>query len=407
MTSTLFTDTPDSLFPPTLAAAQARLAAVRPGDYARTRNHLQGAVTRLSPYITHGFVSLPQVLQAVLQRHKLDLQHKFIYELGWREYFHHVWRHEGAGIFESFHAGPLADAAFARELPADIRQARTGVPVIDQAVRTLYATGWLHNHARMWLASYVVHLRKVHWRAGADWLYAHLLDGDLASNHLSWQWVAGSGSHKPYLFNADNVARYAPPEWHSPGTAIDQSYELLERMAHSPKPCRAEAAAAQAEGIDEPALRARPVLPGATAPDSATLSGRPVQLVHPWCLGEAAAAPLNALRVGLLVTEFHDAWPWSGARWQWVGQRMQEVCDVVWCAPAAELQTALSAATAIHGVQDPHLLWCGLQTPDSTRDLPPPPRLFAPVPMRCRSFSQYWSRVTKGVREASELIERL
>ena len=79
----------------------------------------------------------------------------------------------------------------------------------DAWVAELKHTGYLHNHARMWLASYVVHLRKVHWRAGADWLYAHLLDGDLASNHLSWQWVAGTGSHKPYLFNAENVARIA------------------------------------------------------------------------------------------------------------------------------------------------------------------------------------------------------
>ncbi|MDG4869753.1 FAD-binding domain-containing protein, partial [Guyparkeria sp. 1SP6A2] len=64
-----------------------------------------------------------------------------------------------------------------------------------------------------------------------DWLYGHLLDGDLASNHLSWQWVAGTGSGKPYLFNADNVARYAPPHWHSPGTVIDASYLALDRLA--------------------------------------------------------------------------------------------------------------------------------------------------------------------------------
>jgi deoxyribodipyrimidine photolyase len=49
-----------------------------------------------------------------------------------------------------------------------------------------------------------------HWRAGADWLVLHLLDSDLASKHLSWQWVAGTASHKPCLFNAENVARYAP-----------------------------------------------------------------------------------------------------------------------------------------------------------------------------------------------------
>ncbi|MFX7866419.1 FAD-binding domain-containing protein, partial [Acinetobacter baumannii] len=81
--------------------------------------------------------------------------------------------------------------AYAAEVPLDVREGRTGVPVVDEAVRVLYRTGLLHNHARMWLASYLVHLRKLHWRAGADWLYGHLLDGDLASNHLSWQWVAG------------------------------------------------------------------------------------------------------------------------------------------------------------------------------------------------------------------------
>ena len=76
--------------------------------------------------------------------------------------------------------------------------------------------------------------RKVHWRVGADWLYGHLLDGDLASNHLSWQWVAGTGSSKPSLFNAGNVARYAPDSWHSPGSVVDMSHEDLDRMARRP-----------------------------------------------------------------------------------------------------------------------------------------------------------------------------
>ena len=147
----------------------------------------------------------------------MDVQCSYLNSVG--EYFRHVWKHRGAGILSLLHEGPLPEHAYSSELPVDIRKARTGVPAIDEAVRTLYATGTLHNHARMWLASYVVHLRKVHWRAGADWLYGHLLDGDLASNHLRWQWVAGTGSRKPYLFNADNVARYAPTEWHSTGRA--------------------------------------------------------------------------------------------------------------------------------------------------------------------------------------------
>ncbi len=398
MTTPLFDDTAQSLFPPTLAAAQARLSAVRPGDYARSRNHLQGAVTRLSPYITHGFLSLPQVLRAVLQRHALDLQHKFIYELAWREYFQHVWAHEGDGIFQSFHSGPLPEAAYAPELPADIRQARTGIPVIDQAVRTLYSTGWLHNHARMWLASYVVHFRKLHWRAGADWMVGHLLDGDLASNHLSWQWVAGTGSHKPYLFNAENVARYAPAEWHSPGTVVDQSYEDLDRMARSSRPCRAERAAG-GPGVEEPALSALPPQQVFTAPDISAVQGRALQLVHPWGLGEAPEGPQGALRVGVLAAEFHRAWPWSAARWQFVGQGLQPGCDLLWWAESADIGRALAAAKSVHAVADLHS--------DMHLHLPqarPAPRLFAPVPTRCRSFSQYWTRATKGLRQASDLL---
>ena len=183
--------------PPTRSAALARIARVRPAAYARTRNHLDGAVTGLSPYLTHGLVTLREVLAGVLEHEPLEVQHKLVFELGWREFFRHAWGHAGDAILRSLHPGPRPDAAYASVLPADIREARTGVPAIDEAVRTLYATGTLHNHARLWLASYVVHLRHVHWRAGADWLVAHLLDGDLASNHLSWQWVAGTGSPRP------------------------------------------------------------------------------------------------------------------------------------------------------------------------------------------------------------------
>ena len=85
-------------FEPTRQAAQARLAAVQPNDYARTRNALDGAVTRLSPYLTHGFLSLPEVFAAVHARHPLHAQHKFVFELGWRAYFRHVWARLGDGI---------------------------------------------------------------------------------------------------------------------------------------------------------------------------------------------------------------------------------------------------------------------------------------------------------------------
>jgi deoxyribodipyrimidine photo-lyase len=279
-----------SSWPSTLAAAHARIAAVRPAEYARSRNAINGAVTGLSPYITHGLVSLSDVLAGVLTQQRLDVSHKFVFELGWRAYFRHVWQHRGVGILRSLQEGVLPDAAYATALPDDIRQARTGVPAIDCAVRTLYATGMLHNHARMWLASYVVHLRKVHWKVAADWLYGHLLDGDLASNHLSWQWVAGTGSSKPYLFNADNVARYAPTEWHSAGSVIDTSYEALDALARHPRAVQARAGLlASAEPLLFTAPPASLGETGFTAPDPAAVVGRDVWLVHPWHLADLPA----------------------------------------------------------------------------------------------------------------------
>jgi deoxyribodipyrimidine photo-lyase len=387
-------------FAPTLAAAQARIAAVRPAAYARTRNALDGAVSGLSPYITHGFVTLADVLAGVAAHHPLDMRHKFVFELGWRAYFRHVWEHRGEGILRSLHEGPLPDDAYARELPADLRHGCTGVPVVDEAVRTLYATGTLHNHARMWLASYVVHVRKVHWRTGADWLYGHLLDGDLASNHLSWQWVAGTGSRKPYLFNADNVARHAPSPWHSPGSVIDTSYEALDRMAREPGREPAQRPACESGGPFDNPSQAEPRLAadppdelGLAAPDPAAVNGRDVWLVHPWSLGEPPASlPADTVAIGVFVTDFHRAWPWSDRRWRFVGSRMAELAAVRWQGDAIAIGGALKGARKVRSIAEPHLAhWLARWA-----ECEPAPALFPPVDRRCDSFSQWWNRASCG-----------
>ena len=388
---------PTEHFLPTYDAALARIARVRPAEYARSRNSLDGAVTRLSPYITHGIVSLPEVLAGVAAHHKLDVQHKFVFELGWREYFQHVWAHRGEAILQSLHAGPLPEAAYATTLPADIRQACTGVPVIDEAVRTLYATGYLHNHARMWLASYVVHLRHVHWRAGADWLVAHLLDGDLASNHLSWQWVAGTASHKPYLFNAENVSRYAPASWHSPGSVIDTSYETLEALARGTRPVPA---APYGEGVDEPALLHAPPGVPLQGPRAADVAGRDVWLVHPWALGKSPPdLPRGFLAVGWWPTEHHATWAWSAARWNFVSTRMAMIAPVFWLARRDELAMALSAARSVQTWAHPNV---SALLPRQVVQRPKT-RLFAEVGTPCPSFSAWWSRCTRGVQTLADL----
>ncbi len=385
-------------FSPTRAAALARIAAVEPAAYARSRNAIEGAVTGLSPYITHGLVTLPDVLAGVASRHRLDVQHKFVFELGWREFFRHVWAHRGDAIFQSLHAGVLPDESYLREMPADIRQARTGVPVIDVAVRTLYATGMLHNHARMWLASYVVHLRKVHWRAGADWLYAHLLDGDLASNHLSWQWVAGTGSSKPYLFNAENVARYAPACWHSGGGVIDRSYDALDAIARSEW---AVPATVDGDGIDEPEPLHRPIeADDPTALQSVDVARRDVWLVHPWALDEPPRdLPAGCLRVGLLLSDFHDVWPWSPARWAFVSVRMAELAPRRLFGSRDDAALALAGARSVQTLADPHV---DALLP-ATVIRRPAPRVFAHVRRPCSSFSRWWTEATRGVKGLHDL----
>jgi len=384
--------------PPTPEAAWERIHAVNPTEYARTRNAIQGAVSHLSPYITHGFVSLREVYEGVAHPHGLNPQHKFVFELGWRAYFRHVWQHRGDAIFTSLHAGPLPDHQYSPSVPDDIRQANTGVNAIDMAIRGLYDTGSMHNHARMWLASYMVHLRKIHWRAGADWLYGHLLDGDLASNHLSWQWVAGTGSHKPYLFNAENVARYAPEPWHSPGSAIDTTYEKLAQIAHQvsdglhpPNPSLAARPAA-----NEPALVCVPPSPWRhKAPDAAVVQGRDVWLVHPWSLGPLPSdlSP-DTLVVGITVSDFHQRWPWSEKRWHFVEQRLADITALRWHGEASAFQAALEQARSVRCTDEPHLaIWL-----QQWADCEDSHSLFAPVDHLCTSFSQWWKCVSQDDR---------
>ncbi len=408
-------------FEPTVDAALRALDQVRPDDYARTRNAIDGAVTGLSPYLTHGFLSLAEVYTTLNARHALSAQHKLVFELGWRAYYRHVWAHLGDGIGQSLHAGVLPDHAYQTEMPQDVLEARTGIPAIDLAVRELYASGYLHNHARMWVASYLVHLRKVHWHAGAQWMLGHLLDGDLASNHLSWQWVAGTGSSKPYLFNADNVAKYAPAPWHSPGSAIDVSYETIATLAHSTEPHVMTHDARRADaGVAVPRVYSSPIAPDASAEtasrwhplnaqvlEDATrrVAGRDVWLHHPWSLGVGPdVLPANVLRIGVGFESSHSTSPWSQQRWDFVTQGLRAQTDgtlpMVWGSPET-VATLVRSAHSVHWQPVPHAnpalqrMQALLQRDDPQRSVEPraEPCLFEPVDTYCPSFSAWWKVV--------------
>ncbi|MEB3334539.1 MAG: FAD-binding domain-containing protein [Cyanobacteriota bacterium] len=320
---------PGAVLPGGRRAAEARLARIDPARYGASRNHLDGAVTRLSPYIRHGVLTLAEVREAVFAKLRErggpptgDLGpgarqgelfppaageggwspaqrragEKLIAELGWRDYWQRLWRQWGDGIWHD--REPLktghAPASYANRLPEDLAAASTGLACMDAFAAELMATGWLHNHARMWLAAYVVHWRRVRWQAGARWFLSHLLDGDPASNNLGWQWVASAFSHKPYLFNRANLERFGGGRFCdrcpaagrggalvAGGCPFEASYEVLgERLFRS-----APGAAPPGEP-GAPPPPPPPVVPANVGPPPR----RPLVWVHGEALGPANPA---------------------------------------------------------------------------------------------------------------------
>ncbi len=217
-------------------AAEKLLTGLNPVKYSKTRNHLSGAVTRLAPYLRHGVLSLDEVRVLALSRAGSAAE-KLVNEFAWRDYWQRVYQLIGDGVWkdrESYKTG-YRPADYETELPDDIRAGRTGLACIDAFVHELDATGFLHNHARMWIAAYLIHWRKIRWQTGARWFLQHLLDGDPASNNLSWQWIASTFSHKPYYFNRDNLEQFTDGIYcrkcnlKDHGCPFDATYDELER----------------------------------------------------------------------------------------------------------------------------------------------------------------------------------
>ena len=133
------------IFAPTDDALESLAAAIDVTAYAKTRNHLNGRVTRLSPYLTHGFTSIPALFARLPQ---LTLADKLAFEFGWREFFHHVWHRSGDAILSDLRPA-LAGVIYAKAMPEDIREGRTGLSVIDKTVHTLYETGYQIGRAHV------------------------------------------------------------------------------------------------------------------------------------------------------------------------------------------------------------------------------------------------------------------
>ena len=220
-----------------------RLNSIDIDQYNRNRHFINGAVSKLSPYFRYGCLTLKEASDSVRYRFGMKAE-RFVYQLAWRDYWRRVWYDLGDGIFSDIEEAkvPLGD----KLMPDFIRQGITGLPCMDGLIRDLMQEGYVHNHGRLWFAAYLVHWLKIDWREAADWFENYLIDGDKASNHLSWQWIASLFSSRPYFFNKENLARYTGEKYCANckiNCPFDASLEILNEklfVRASPTPAKAQ-----------------------------------------------------------------------------------------------------------------------------------------------------------------------
>ncbi|KMO18633.1 FAD-binding domain-containing protein [Methylobacterium platani] len=227
---------------PTRAAGLDALAAFLAGpgaDYAAARNTDRGraapTTSALSPYLRRRLLTEEEVAQAAIRALGARGAEKFVSEVFWRTYFKgHLETHPRAwtGFLAGCDAarGRLAAEPGLRRTHARAIAGETGIDGFDAWAAQLVAENWLHNHARMWFASIWIFTLRLPWELGAAFFLRHLIDGDPASNTLSWRWVAGLHTRgKPYLARRDNIREFTEGR-HDPAGLDEHAACLDEAM---------------------------------------------------------------------------------------------------------------------------------------------------------------------------------
>ncbi len=185
--------------------------------YAARRNEVEPGhphISRLSAALRHRLLTEDEIITHTLATHDFSTAEKWLQEVCWRRYWKgwlehrpsvwHDWRRRVRLLRTSLPTATL-------QRVEAVAAGTSGVACMDAIAHELTTTGYLHNHARMWWASFWVHVERLPWELGADFFFRHLLDADPASNTLSWRWVAGLHTQgKTYLVRLSNLQRYAP-----------------------------------------------------------------------------------------------------------------------------------------------------------------------------------------------------
>lgn len=228
-------------FPLTRSAALERLERFvqRAGSaYAARRNLVDASgdhanVSRLSAALRRRLIGEDEVVRSVLAQHRLEKAEKFIAEVFWRTYWK-GWLEQRPGVWSAY----LADvgAFHPGTTIAEAMAGRTGIDAFDHWARELAATGYLHNWARMQIASIWIFTLGLPWQLGAQWFFEKLVDADPASNTLSWRWVAGLHTPgKTYLADADRIAAMTGGRFRPDGLArVARTPEAASPLPRTP-----------------------------------------------------------------------------------------------------------------------------------------------------------------------------
>ena len=228
-------------------------------DEARDRPGITGT-SRLSPHLHFGEIGPRQILHSLISQgmDPVDIPKigggSFLRELGWREFAFHLLHHfpdtTEAPLNPKFKHYPWLWEKQAPETLQAWQQGRTGIPIVDAGMRELWHTGWMHNRVRMIVASWLTKNLGIHWLEGARWFWDTLVDADLASNTLGWQWTAGCGADAAPFFRIFNPVRQGErfdPQGDYVRRWVPELAELPDNRLHAP--WEADARTLSAAGI--------------------------------------------------------------------------------------------------------------------------------------------------------------
>ncbi len=208
------------MFTSSISEAENKIISYLPNTgsyYERKRNYSvdfetnKNTTSLLSPYIRYRAISEENILKKVLEMHGSHKAEKYIQEIFWRTYWK-GWLEHRPEVYSDYinEKNKLYDQFKNKKYYLNAINANTNLSFFNNWVNDLKNNGYLHNHIRMWFSSIWIFTLKLPWQLGADFFMQNLLDGDTASNLLSWRWCAGIQTKgKNYIARKDNIEKYS------------------------------------------------------------------------------------------------------------------------------------------------------------------------------------------------------